>query len=172
MNKLIMVSLWVFSSLSMAGAQSAEQDIINHITKLFVYTDEQKWDEVQSSFAKQVLLDYSSFTGIEAAEMTPDQLVAGWSGFLPGFEATHHQVGNFIVETDDDEAQLFCYGTATHYLPNESGKNVWTVVGTYDFGLVKTADGWKVNIMKFDFKYQDGNTDLPKLIQSKATKDK
>ena len=62
---------------------------------------------------------------------------------------------------------MFCYGTASHYFQNELGEDVWIVVGTYDFDLEKIDTEWKVKKMKFNFKYQDGNLELPKLVQEK-----
>ncbi len=157
-----------FVMINRLDAQSVEERIKEQITKLFVYTDEHRWNEVKPLFAGQVWLDYSSFTGIDASMMTPEQLIDGWRGFLPGFKATHHQVSNYLIDIDDRQARLTCYGTASHYLPNESGRDVWVVVGTYDFGLTKTEEGYKIDRMIFNFKYQDGNTDLPNLISSKS----
>ncbi len=142
------------------------------ITKLFVYTDQQNWDELKGVFAEKVLLDYSSFTGVAAAELAAEDIVAAWSGFLPGFESTHHQIGNFLIDSDGKTAKVFCYGTASHYLSNDSGNNVWIVVGSYDFELTKTEGDWRVQAMKFNFKYQDGNTGLPQLVQENAKKEK
>ena len=70
---------------------------------------------------------------------------------------------NFLIDggCDGKKATVFCYGTATHYLSDDAG-NVWTVVGTYDFDLEEKDSGaWKISSMKFNFKYQDGNTSLP-----------
>jgi len=58
-------------------------------------------------------------------------------------------------------AKVFCYGTATHYLSNESKNNIWTVVGSYDFELKSIRNSWRITKMKFNLKYVDGNTDLP-----------
>ncbi|MEM8895814.1 MAG: hypothetical protein AAGC88_14630, partial [Bacteroidota bacterium] len=49
---------------------------------------------------------------------------------------------------------------STHYLEDESG-NLWTVVGSYDFELTSNDGQWTIDAMKFNFKYQDGNTSLP-----------
>lgn len=57
------------------------------------------------------------------------------------------------------EATVFCYGTATHYLEHKDG-NVWTVVGSYNFNLKETGSVWRIARMKFNYKYQDGNTGL------------
>jgi len=168
MYKIAFYVFFGFVMISWLRAQPVEEKIEEQITKLFVYTDEHRWDDVKALFAGQVWLDYSSFTGIEAATMTPEQLIDGWSGFLPGFKSTHHQVSNYLVDIDDRRARLTCYGTASHYFPTESGNDVWIVVGTYDFGLTETEEGWKIDRMIFYFKYQDGNTDLPNLISSKS----
>lgn len=130
------------------------------IIQLFVATDQNEWADVAKCFDSNVILDYSSMTGNPAAELSPAQIVEAWKGVMPGFESTHHQLGNFMVTEKENSAEVFCYGTASHYL-NDEGGNVWIVVGTYDFELTHTANGaWKVSTMKFNFKYQDGNVKL------------
>ncbi|KUG09968.1 nuclear transport factor 2 family protein [Solirubrum puertoriconensis] len=135
---------------------------------IFIGADEHDWNRVQAAFAPEVLLDYSSMSGGEPATLTPAQVVESWQGILPGFEHTHHQLGNFDVQLSADEATVFCYGTATHYLPQPIGGSVWTVVGTYHLHLVRLGDTWKADQMTFNFKYQDGNLELPKLAIERA----
>ena len=161
---IILIGFLLFNKI---GAQSMQLEIKETILKLFIYTDEKKWDNLQKEFAEKVLLDYSSFTGNEASEVTPKQISDSWSSFLPLFNSTHHQISNFLIEQSGNRATVYCYGTATHYFPNKSGNDIWTVVGTYDFDLEKIDSDWKVKTMKFNFKYQAGNTDLPKLVQEK-----
>lgn len=130
------------------------------VTQLFISTDENNWKGVEETFAPKVNLDYSSMNGNPAVELTPAEITTAWSGVLPGFESTHHQIGNFVSNIHANSASVFCYGTATHFLPDSEG-NVWIVVGTYDFELIKNDNGnWKISSMKFNFKYQDGNTSL------------
>ncbi len=130
------------------------------VTNLFITTDQKNWEEVEKNFSTTVLLDYSSMTNSAPTTLTPNQVIDAWKGILPGFEATHHQLGNFVSRIEGNKAVVFCYGTASHFLSNKKG-NVWTVIGSYDFELVKNAEGaWKITTMKFNFKYQDGNTEL------------
>ena len=142
-------------------------EIIEKINKLFIFTDQHRWEEVMNCFNEKVILDFSSFSGGEFSETTPAQIVEAWAAFLPKFKSTHHQISNFAVSQKDKNAEVFCYGTATHYFPNESNKNVWIVVGSYDFNLTLVEKEWKIDLMKFNFKYQDGNLELPKLIENK-----
>ncbi len=153
--------------------QTIKMDDVNKIqetiTKLFVNTDTRNWSKVESQFSPKVLLDYSSMSGNPATEVTPNEITTAWKGVLPGFTYTHHQIGNFITEINEDKAHSFCYGTATHYLEDENG-NVWTVIGSYDFDLERNKDTWKITKMKFNYKYQDGNSKLiEKAINSSKT---
>ena len=130
------------------------------VARLFIATDQKDWNTVLEVFSDQVELDYSSMTGNPSAVISKQDIVDSWKGILPGFDFTHHQIGNVIVNIEDTVASVFVYGTATHFLEDENG-NIWTVVGSYDFDLV-LQDDWKITSMKFNFKYQDGNTSLPK----------
>ncbi|MCT4638402.1 MAG: nuclear transport factor 2 family protein [Bacteroidales bacterium] len=157
MRILIIILLSVVSLT--VNAQNM-REINETISKLFVASDNRDWKTVESIFADKVELDYSSMNGNPVVEITPEQITDSWKTILPGFESTYHQLGNFITEQNGAIAKVFCYGTATHYLKHESG-NIWIVVGSYDLELKKVGDYWRVIKMKFNYKYQDGNTKLP-----------
>ena len=59
-----------------------------------------------------------------------------------------------------ERAEASCYGTAFHYLPNETERNVRRFVGTYDFGLRKHRGRWRVHSLRYNVKFVDGNIDL------------
>lgn len=145
-----------------------QQHITRAVTNIFNGSDERNWTKVENSFAKEVTLDYTSMTGGTPSKMSPQQITAAWKTLLPGFQSTHHQIGNFTINTNGDEATVRNHGLALHYLPNTSGNNVWVVVGTYDFSLKKNNGQWKVTRMKFNLQKQDGNLELPALAQQKV----
>ncbi|HNV47748.1 MAG TPA: nuclear transport factor 2 family protein [Spirochaetota bacterium] len=138
------------------------------VNGLFIGVDERDWTRVKNTMSGTVLLDYTSMAGGKPATLAPDAIIDSWKGILPGFDATHHQLGNFVVTRKADAVMVFCYGTATHYLKNKSNNNVWAVVGTYEFVLKKVEGLWKISSMKFDLKYIDGNTSLPSLAMDRA----
>ena len=153
--KAILMSLFMLFSITLKAQDMRTPE--ESVVQLFVATDQQDWNTVATIFSKEVLLDYSSMNGQPAATLSPEQITTAWKGILAGFEHTHHQLGNIISKTNGNTASVFCYGTATHYLPDEAG-NLWTVVGSYDFDLWQNAVGkWEVKSMIFHFKYQDGN---------------
>ncbi len=143
------------------------KEIIETVNKLFLAVDKRDWNSLKFIMNDSVCMDYSSMTGEKADHVPLDLILKSWQCMIPGFDATHHQLGNYIVETDSDTAGVFCYGTATHYLKNESGDNLWTVVGSYEFELKSNYGSWRITKMKFNLKYIDGNMDLPKLAQER-----
>jgi len=145
------------------------ENIQETVTRLFIATDQRDWQTVQQCFASHVELDYSSMNHQVPTLLTAVEIINAWKSILPGFEYTHHQLGNFVTQVDGNKAHLFCYGTASHFLPSEQG-NLWTVVGSYDFDLECENKQWKITRMKFNFKFQEGNLSLPALAMSKAKK--
>jgi len=153
---LLTISLLGFKTQSNMDTRAAVKSTVN---QLFIATDAQNWSGVEALFANEVHLDYASMSGQPASQLQPKQITAAWKMVLPGFTHTHHQIGNFTITIKDDQAHVFCYGTATHYLEHKNG-NIWTVVGSYDFDLERGDGHWKITAMTFNYKYQDGNTQL------------
>jgi len=137
-----------------------EREIINVVNGIFMESDRRNWQAVSEAFAVEVLLDYSSM-GAAAEKLKPAEIVARWKDLLPGFKMTQHAITNHRVSLNSNDAECFSYGNALHYLPNDSGEEIWRVVGYYEHHLIKTAQGWKVDRMKFTATLIDGNKDLP-----------
>ena len=134
--------------------------IIETINKLFIDTDNRDWPRVRRCFTADVLFDMSSLGGGEPQRLSPDRIVAAWEAGLKPLKAIHHQAGNYLVNVKGSQAEAFCYGIASHYLPNRTNINTRTFVGSYDFELVKDGGSWKIAMFKFNLKYIDGNPNL------------
>jgi hypothetical protein len=139
-----------------------QMTITETINRLFVCTDSREWASVRTCFAPLVMMDMSSVGAGPPGEMTPEQITSMWETGLEPLKAIHHQVGNHLVAVDDPRARAFCYGIATHYLPNSSQHNTRTFVGSYDFELEKIAGHWAITMMRFNLKYLEGNPNLEK----------
>jgi len=137
-----------------------KNDVIETINQLFIATDQKDWERVAGLFAPEVWFDMTSLSGGSPATLSPRQIVAVWDKGLKQIKAVHHQAGNYLVTVRGSDADAFCYGIATHYLPTKSGRNVRTFVGSYDFHLVKKDGVWWISAFKFNLKYLDGNKDL------------
>jgi hypothetical protein len=138
--------------------------IIDRVNKLFIATDNRGWAAVKECFTDSVLFDMTSLAGSEPSILSSEDIVGTWDAGLKALKAVHHQSGNFLVEIDDKEANVFCYGIAAHYLPNKTNRNVRTFVGSYDMHLVQYGSDWKIDRFKYNLKYIDGNPDLEKSL--------
>ncbi len=132
-------------------------DVVN---QLFVGTDNRDWAAVRAALAPRLHVDMTSVAGGEPSEVEGAALAAMWETGLRPIQAIHHQIGNLRTAVDGDAAEAFCYGTATHYRPTASGRNVRTFVGSYDFRLARIDEAWRITLFRFNLKYLDGNLQL------------
>jgi hypothetical protein len=134
--------------------------VIETVNRLFINTDNRDWPRVRALFASRVLFDMTSLAGGQPVTIMPQEIVDGWDKGLKALKAIHHQAGNYLIDIKDNEATVFCYGVAWHYLPNKTNRNTRTFVGSYDIHLVKQDGEWKIDRFKFNLKFIDGNPDL------------
>ena len=138
------------------------REILDTINDLFVGTDDRDWERVARALSPRVQFDMKSVTGAEPSTVDSGKIIAGWEEGLRPLKAVHHQTGNFRVRVDGDQADAFCYGIALHYLPNASGRNTRTFVGSYDLHLRKDGGDWRIDRFRFNLKHIDGNLELEK----------
>jgi len=134
--------------------------IIEVINRLFINTDNRNWPKVKNCFSSTVLFDMTSLAGGQPVTLTSQEIVDAWDQGLKALKSIHHQAGNYMVSINQGEAEAFCYGIASHYLPNKTNQNARTFVGSYNFHLTKTGQIWRIDQFKFNLKYIDGNPNL------------
>jgi hypothetical protein len=137
-----------------------KETVIGVVNQLFINTDNRDWAKVKNCFADHVLFDMTSLACDEPSTLTPQQIVDAWDTGLKALKAIHHQAGNYVVTINGNEADTFCYGIASHYLPNKTNQNTRTFVGNYEFHLVQQENVWHIDKFKFNLKYIDGNLNL------------
>jgi hypothetical protein len=140
---------------------SAREQVVEVINRLFYYTDHQDWDQLKAEvFAENVLLDMTSM-GAESAELlSPEQICKMWAEGFKDLHAIHHQAGTHIISLNGPQAEAKCYAIASHYRKDASQGSVREFVGSYDFRLTHTAEGWRIDRFKYNLKYADGNVDF------------
>jgi hypothetical protein len=74
--------------------------IVETITRLFWYVDQQLWDDLEAVFAKEVRLDDTSLSGGDPATVAAPDVIAAWQTSLGGLAATQHVVCNHLVALD------------------------------------------------------------------------
>ncbi|MDJ0780586.1 MAG: nuclear transport factor 2 family protein [Desulfosarcinaceae bacterium] len=140
---------------------SPREQIIEVVNKLFVYTDEQDWSGlIAEVFDSEVVIDMVSVGAKSVETRSSEEITALWEAGFKGLDAVHHQAGNYIVAIDGDAAKVKAYAIASHFKAAATAGNVREFIGSYDLGLIRRADGWRINGFKYSLKYLDGNVEL------------
>ena len=144
-------------------AKSKRDEVIEIANKLFIYTDHQHWDKLLAEvFTKQVYFDMESAGAGKGRELSAQNICDTWKKGFEGIDAIHHQAGNYLVKfnSEEIEASVLCYAIAIHYKNEAAQGKTREFVGSYDFHMVLTDEGWRLNSFKYNLKYANGNIDL------------
>eukprot|EP00903_Cladosiphon_okamuranus_P000899 g897.t1 len=134
-----------------------QTEITATLTDIAAGADRHDWPRVREAFADTVTTDYTSLWGGDPVTQPADELVAGWSAFLPGFDSTHHMVTNHTVTSETGtSATAEADFTATHRI----GDGLWTLGGRYSYELVRSDDRWKVTSMTMTALWETGDRGL------------
>ncbi|MEM1447769.1 MAG: nuclear transport factor 2 family protein [Planctomycetota bacterium] len=115
-----------------------------------------RYDVAQAAFADEVRVDYTSLWGGEPQVTTPSDLIAGWKGLVPGFDATFHEVTDLRAEVTGDSAAATASVDARHWLDGE----LWRPIGTYRWELTRMGDVWRVASMTLELEREVGPRSL------------
>ena len=100
--------------------------------------------------------DYSSLWGNEPRKGTPSSMATGWSGFIPGFDTTRHDISIDSVSVAGDVATASAHVQANHWLDGD----FWGISGIYDVGLTKKNERWLISTWTFTLEEEVGSRDL------------
>jgi hypothetical protein len=95
----------------------------------------------RSIFAPEVAIDFTSYSGGEAAVMTAEAWVQGVRPLFTGLAATQHSMTNPLATVDGDRATCRMYMQAHHVYEPGDPASWFTIGGYYDDTLVRSADG-------------------------------
>lgn len=137
------------------------EQVVEVLNRLFYYTDHKQWDKLKSEvFKSEVLLDMTSLGAPKAEIWTAQRICDEWGKGFENLDAIHHQSGNYMIDINDSSANAKAYAIASHYKKDTSQGSTREFIGSYDFVLDKTKDGWRLNSFKFNLKYMRGNLEL------------
>ncbi|OLF15375.1 nuclear transport factor 2 family protein [Actinophytocola xanthii] len=136
--------------------------ITDTVVRMGWYLDRRDWDGLRGLFTEHVFTDYTDLWGGQPREGTVDQLLSttaqgSWRRTMDGLEATQHLITNVLVDVDGDQARATANVLGVHRLTNPHGSPLWTVGGTYDFGLNRTGAGWRIQAITYRISWVDGN---------------
>ncbi|WP_280180730.1 nuclear transport factor 2 family protein [Nocardia farcinica] len=131
--------------------------ITDVLTRLFVYTDEKRWDDLLDLFAAEV--DFDGGTG-QAQRRPATDIAADWKAALEPLDAVHHQAGNYLVDLDGDRADVHADSIAVHVREDATQGKTRTFIGSYRLGVHRDGAGWRIDRFHYRPKVIEGNVDL------------
>lgn len=126
--------------------------------------DRKDYDALARILHDEIRLDYTSLWGEQPTTLSRDDVLASWSGLLPGFDATRHVFGNYSVAINGRSAVVTGAGVATHWLD----KQTWIVGGQYRWSLTYDGDEWRIDGITFDVLTETGDRNLTKLAAERV----
>jgi hypothetical protein len=121
------------------------------------FIDDRDWDGLASILAGSLEFDFTSLWGGEPETVTGPGLVARWRGMSERLDATQHLITGVLPEINGDTAAVVASLMAVHRRANATGGSLWTVGGTYRFGLRRAADRWVIDALSLRVAWVDGN---------------
>ncbi len=163
----ILLAAFLAATLFGGVAMADQAEIGRSITDIAAGADRHDWDRVRGAFSETVTTDYTSLWGGDPVTQSADELIAGWSNFLPGFDSTHHMVtNNTVTAIDETHAMAEADFTATHRIDDQ----LWTLGGRYSYELEKSQDRWLVTSMTMTALWETGDRGLVAIAGERAAK--
>ena len=103
--------------------------------------DMRDWKLYRSCFTDEIEVDMG---GMGAMTMAADAWVDQAFLLVAGYEGTQHMITNHTITVEGNTADATAYVQARHFNPD----SMFTVGGYYSNKLVKTPDGWRIQILK------------------------
>ena len=125
--------------------------------------DTKDWDLFRGVFTEEISVDFISYDGVTAGQMSALSWIEGIKPLFSGLEATQHTMSNPIVDLDGDRATLTMYMQAAHFLNNDKGGREYTIGGYY-FDKLERIDGrWLINSVTLNLLWSRGNAGIMSL---------
>ena len=137
------------------------------VRRLYEYAygiDTRDWDLYRSIFADRVAIDFSSYNGRPASEMSADEWVGHIKPLFTGLDATQHTMTNPLIDVTGDAARCRMYIEAAHFLESEAEPE-FTLGGYYDDRLVRTGRGWLITSVTEIVWWRRGNFGIMELAR-------
>lgn len=143
-------------SINAAELTRDEAQIRSNISGYAALADQGAYQHLGRLFSDELVVDYTSLWGGEPTTVSNVDLMKQWSGFLPGFDTTYHDLSNLDVQVEGDKATASVDFTASHYLAD----NYWLISGRYEYQLNRANDRWVINSVKLNYKDETGSRDV------------
>lgn len=131
----------------------SDKDQIREIVKsVSMLQDMKQWERLEDYFVTKPFVDNKAISGEMPAVISKKRLIDSWRREIGSyFYATRHFIRKLVVRmVNSKRAKVSTSVEHVHYVADRGDRYVWTVRGSIDYILIKTANGtWKISQMIF-----------------------
>ena len=125
------------------------KDVVNSVAML---QDMKQWEKLENYFVKKPFVDNRSISGEIPSMIPKKRLIDSWRKEIGSyFYSTRHFIRRLAVRMlNSRRAKVSTTVEHIHYVADRGERYAWTVRGTIDYILIKSANGtWKISQMIF-----------------------
>jgi len=125
------------------------KEIVSSVARL---QDLKQWEQLETYFVKTPYVDNKALSGEMPAIIPKKRLIDSWRREIGSyFYATRHFIRRQAVRMlNSRRAKVTTAVEHVHYVADRGDRYAWTVRGSIDYIMVKTANGtWKISQMIF-----------------------
>lgn len=129
-----------------------KEQIKDIVTSVAMLQDLKQWERLENYFVKKPFVDNRSLSGELPALIPKKRLIDNWRKEIGSyFYSTRHFIRRLAVRRlNSRRAKVSTTVEHVHYVADRGERYAWTVRGTIDYILVKSAsDSWKISQMIF-----------------------
>lgn len=134
-----------------------DKDLIKEVvTTVSELQDMKQWERLENYFVEKPYIDNKALSGETPAIVSKKRLIESWSREIGSyFYATRHFIRKLAVRMQNSrKAKVTTAIEHVHYVADRGERYAWTVKGSIEYIVVKTASGnWKISQMIY--KIQD-----------------
>lgn len=122
------------------------------VTSVALYQDMKQWEKLQDCFVRKPFVDNKALSGEMPAVIPQNRLIDSWRREIGSyFYATRHFIRRLAVRmVSSRRARVVTSVENVHYVADHGERYAWTVRGTVEYIVIKTANGtWKISQMIF-----------------------
>ncbi len=125
------------------------KEVVESVSQL---QDMKQWERLETYFVEKPFIDTKELSGEAPAIMPRSRLISSWRREIGSyFYATRHFIKRLAVRMQNSKkARVTTDVEHVHYVADRGERYAWTVRGSIEYIVVKTANGsWKISQMIF-----------------------
>lgn len=125
------------------------KEVVESVSQL---QDMKQWERLEHYFVEKPFIDTKELSGEAPAIMPRSRLISAWRREIGSyFYATRHFIKKLAVRMQTSKkARVTTDVEHVHYVADRGERYAWTVRGSIEYIVVKTANGtWKISQMIF-----------------------